>query len=207
MLIIIAVLFQSCKNNLTRERASEMILQKNKFPSEDFREINLTFNKEGSINVNDTQNVPPPEKDELLSKLEQAGIITYSVEIISSELVYETWWKEGLGYSISNEDTKKQWRQEGYAPTYTLKRFYYHNGILTEKGKQYSKDGLQFKIGQTDFGEVNGMIENQALNMTEVKYSKIYNPNEIGTLIFNKQIDSSQNTAIFRKYDDGWRIE
>lgn len=206
-LIVILFLFQSCKNNLTREKAKDLILQKKNFPIEDFREITLSYDREGTVNVMDTAQKTLPDKDELLSKLEKSGIITYTVEVTYSELVNETWWKGGLGFRLNSEETKQEWRQEGINPVYTLRQYYHHNGILTDKGKQYSADGYQFKIAETDFGEVTGILENQALNMTEVKYSKVYIPNEIGTLVFNKQIDSSQNTAVFRKYDDGWRVE
>lgn len=206
--IVIFILFfplQSCKNKLTREEAKEKIIQKNNLPISETKEVGLSFTKEYTRNFMDTQNIPLPDKDEKLIKLEQAEIITYSLEQISSVVTNETWWEEGLGYRCNNDEQRNAFRQRGINPVYTLNQTYIHNAVLTSKGKQYSIDGLNFIIATTDFGEIEGILENN--NQAEVIYTKKYIPNEIGTLLFNKQPETTEHKVIFIKNNNMWQIE
>ncbi|MFA4852676.1 MAG: hypothetical protein WC599_09180 [Bacteroidales bacterium] len=97
----------------------------------------------------------------------------------------------------------------------SIKR-YYLGGIsgmeLTETGKQYlienkNRYNKTFKISDLDFGEITGIVEQDGSNKAEVNYTLIRkNVTPFGKA-FGLNEGAFNNSVIFIKYDDGWRIE
>lgn len=90
---------------------------------------------------------------------------------------------------------------------YQVKVIYKHNGVLTEKGKKDYVGGSSFRVSTTTFGEITGIVRNKSMNIVEVKYTVFETPTPFGVTAFNMQERTIEKTEIFRKYDDGWRIE
>lgn len=210
--ILVILLISSCNKPLTRDVAKDLIIQKYKYPQVDIRNYDLSTTKEYDLNSTkkeiSTSDYTPP-KLEFLSKLENAGFITYSLDLLSANVYGDTWWgvgkEEGMGFS--QEINYFTGKKTGRIHKYDIKAIYKHSGILTEKGKQDFIDGNRFKVSNTAFGEITGMVESKGLNITEVKYTTIVTPTSFGQAIFNIQGRTIENSAAFRKYDDGWRIE
>lgn len=87
-------------------------------------------------------------------------------------------------------------------------------GQLTESGSQYfvskiDRDFIEMAVAQVDFDRVLGIREIPALNSAEVEYTeKIKKLTPVGEIYNDLNIGKTYNvTAIFIKYNDGWRIE
>ena len=89
---------------------------------------------------------------------------------------------------------------------------------LTEKGKQYAASSqyktdnmwikkMKVKGAKLDFGQITGIVVQKESNITEVQYQIVREVNPFGIIIANLNSGTINKTAIFRKYDDGWRIE
>ena len=81
---------------------------------------------------------------------------------------------------------------------------------ITEEGRRYivsnDNDYATFKTAELDFGEITGIIENEELNNAEVQYTLIRkNVTPFGKAK-NLLEGKVSKSALFTKYDDGWRI-
>jgi len=85
---------------------------------------------------------------------------------------------------------------------------------LTEKGKQYVANqtsdrykhiNLTCKVSDLEFVGVDGISQQKGSNMATVKYSQTRRVTPWGTAI-NLKDGTFESSAIFTKYDDGWRI-
>lgn len=187
--IIILLLATSC-GNLIRGKAKEEIIKNQQLPQ--------------------SENAELPKKyrifDELTQYLNVPGFEYYSV--------YETKLKalESMGYIILKEE-QYMYDAGGIVGSWLIK---YMNVELTDKGKKDlisdNENGYTIKFCDLDFGEVTGMVENKAFNLTEVNYTTVRtNVSEFGKGV--KELKggsittmSFNHVARFSKYDDGWRI-
>lgn len=90
---------------------------------------------------------------------------------------------------------------------------------LTDKGKQYAVseeyttdnmyiNNINVRAATIDFGEITGIIEHKEFNVAEVQYTIVRKDiTPFGKIAFNIQDGMIAESAMFRKYDDGWRIE
>lgn len=204
LVTISSSLLSGCKRELSREEAEKLIIQKDKLPFDDIREISLFEEKSVDFESTSRDAQYLPAKEGLMLNLENGGFITYSVKSISIEYLHDTYWQEGLGFSAIGwpMDPNKEFVHKFY-----FRGTYDHIGKLTEKGKLYFVNGRSFKVGKTEFGSVTGIVESNGLNITEVEYTVVYIPNELGRSIFNLQGNTYKRSVSFRKYDDGWRIQ
>lgn len=205
VLISSLFIFSSCDNKLSREKAKELIIQKYNLPYDDVSPIELNVEKSIKFTASNKNSHNEITKEDILARLEQGGFITYTIDRVSSEVIDETWWSGGIGYDSQIDFFTKQ-IDLSRVLVYTIQETYNHVGKLTEKGKQYLINGNSFKVGKTEFGLVTGTVESKGLNITEVTYSLVYSPNELGSQVFNLQGATKEMSESFRKYDDGWRI-
>lgn len=207
LFILIIVTFQSCKKDLTREEAKVLIVEKYNLPRVTNREYTLSTEREYDLTstTKDVSDYTPPKLDFLI-KLEDAGLASYSISLLSSNVYDETWYSEsGSGYSSPLDYFTG--KDAGRTHKYNIKATYLHSCVLTEKGKQDFDGGNSFKVTRTDFGEITGIVKSEGLNVTEVEYTLVETPTNFGMSIFDMQNKVFKQTATFRKYDDGWRIE
>lgn len=210
--ILVILLISSCTKPLTLDVAKDLIIQKYQYPQVDIRNYELSTTKEYDListkeKISTSDYTPPKLK--FLSELENAGFITYSFDLLSANVYGSRW--DGVGDEAGPGFTREikyfTGKKTGRRHTYLIKAIYKHSGILTEKGKQDFIDENRFKVSNTAFGEITGMVESKELNITEVKYTTIVTPTSFGQAIFNIQGQTIEDSVEFRKYDDGWRIE
>lgn len=202
---LIGFSLMSC-NKLSSEKAKNLILQKYNLPADNIRDILVSVDREITLTSTskDPDDYTPPKFDDLLL-LEQEGLIDYSIEKVSSTVLDSAWWKDGCGYSSPFDYFTG--KDAGRILKYQVKVIYKHNGVLTEKGKKDYVGGSSFRVSTTTFGEITGIVRNKSMNIVEVKYTVFETPTPFGVTAFNMQERTIEKTEIFRKYDDGWRIE
>ena len=203
--IILPFIF-SCSSKLNREMAEKIIIQTYQLPYDDIREINFTAETSSQFITTEKDGHDIPPKQGLLLKMEQEGLITYSINRTSSEIVEKLWWT-GFGGYDTNIDYFTKKVDPSRVLKYTIRETYQHVGTLTERGKQFLVNGNNFKVSKKEFGTISGIVESQGLNITEVRYTVIETPTPFGIAVFELQNGTVEKSATFRKYDDGWRIE
>lgn len=175
---------------LTRDEAEKLIKEKIGFPQDVLQEFNNTeLKKSGYYFKSQTNGVAPVytgesrefEKSPLFSYLENNGLITITTQNVEnrSDLVYY------------------------YDFRYDFSEYYVAN--FTENARQFVI-GNSVKVATIVFGEITGIIERKELNIAEVNYStKKTNITPFGNA-YNVNEEVFNNTQVFNKYDDGWRI-
>jgi hypothetical protein len=90
---------------------------------------------------------------------------------------------------------------------------------LTEQGKQYAVSsvfntdnmyiqGINVKVAKLDFGEITGIVERKEFNMAQVEYTIVRTEiTPFGRIAFKYNESPETKTAVFSKFDDGWRIQ
>ncbi|MBL0202354.1 MAG: hypothetical protein IPP81_20015 [Chitinophagaceae bacterium] len=95
----------------------------------------------------------------------------------------------------------------------------YPNATITENGMKYVKSkphstgnpyetGIDVLVASIDFGEITGIIINEGAKTAQVDYTLIRKVTPFGSSRqFKLQESPSNESKLFRKYDDGWRIQ
>ena len=88
----------------------------------------------------------------------------------------------------------------------------YMNVVLTDKAKQLQGESTgkyyKLEISHKEVGFVTGIKETEKGKRAEVDFSILNHSNELAKILAPKlnQTNEEPYTAIFEKYDDGWRI-
>jgi hypothetical protein len=139
-----------------------------------------------------------PPRIELFTKLEQAGLIEYSIDVVHTEIQ-----RQHYPYS---ELTKK-----GYVKYYGNLECLgnaYHNATFTSKGKEFTLSNGQVITSTIEFGEITGIIQSENGNSARVEFTlNRTNITPFGRIVFNLKEDHENRILDFIKYDDGWRIQ
>jgi hypothetical protein len=213
IVMIIPLLF-GCSNSLTREKAEKLIMKKYNLPFDETRAINISLQTSDEFKSlsSDTHNTPSKQGE--MINLEKEGLITYTIERISSYTQKEWYdpnsgrygeWMEPQG-NMYGESFIKAMFNKGYKISYIIKDTYQHTGKLTEEGRKYLVSENIFKVARKEFGEITGIVERKELNISEVQYTeRIKDITPFGKVLGLYE-ETINKTATFTKYDDGWRI-
>lgn len=142
-------------------------------------------------------------------------------EAILQKIKFPTYEKgdfEAVFYNVSAHLDVPQFeklQQAGYI-TYNLDGWW-RTAQITEQGKQYvlgpSEDRgygrtyIPVKTSVFEFGEVTGIQNFPDQNMTEVTYTVKRTTTPFGKYLFGETDGYLDRKAIFRKFDDGWRMD
>lgn len=141
-----------------------------------------------------------------LAELERLGLVTYDIQLVERKVGDGTWWDGGApgrgnGWSIS---------RPGYVFGYEIKETYRHIGNLTTLGSHYitvENGRLRGKTGNIQFDMVNGIAEEPDGITAQVQYTeKFTDITPVGEYL-GKQEERFPKNCIFKRYDDGWRME
>lgn len=161
----LSLILFSCKSNeLTREKAKEIIITKNNFPSFQKKEFQTS-----SYHISVNRDVPTFEK------LQQAGLITYNLDDLYLTAEFT---EKGKEFVVSQE-------RKGY----------------------YVDKFVDVKVAILSFGEVTGIQKMSEKNIAEVSYTVNRTCTPFGQYLFNYSDGVVTQKAIFKQYDDGWRME
>jgi hypothetical protein len=191
MLIVGMCAFTSCSNELSRDASADRI--KEKYPSEVTYTFDFGSQTYGSIWLGwSYQKVMKSISDveSTLDSLQQLGYLTW-------EKRYQA--KSNGPYAINlKPDFGKGFYNYVIYPTEKMKPL-----IKQQRGTQYT-----VLVGEIVFEGVTG-ITSRGDDVREVVYSLGYKYNELGQKLLppNEMKNRSEGKAIFRKYDDGWRIQ
>lgn len=192
IIIMLSLLFYSCSNELNRNKAKELIIRELQLPKQEVREIKKIY--EGKRYADNLGGIIYPQKfnwGRLISdidkweaeNLKNDGYITFDIKTNIKETTYN----DRVTFSINNK-----------AKEY----------IISEDNEKY-----ELKICELEFGEITGIkIEGERGNKAIVNFT--INPTnltpfgEVKTYFKKPYIDklTTNHTAIFELYDDGWRI-
>lgn len=195
----------SCNNKLSREKAESLIIAKYNLPQEETEAIDLYEQTSTKFKTSSKDDHNVPSKQGVMLFLEQEGLITYNIELISSD-IDEIWWDDatGFGYGVELNDVEHL-KSNGYRQEFRIDETYSHTGILTEEGTQFVS-GRGFRTAKLVFGEITGIVERKDFNIAEVNYTL----RRVDITPFGRALNVSEETifrtANFTRYDDGWRI-
>lgn len=177
--VFVACLLSGCNSQLTRGHARERIVEELKLPSEVAGTLELF-----------SRYKPIVDSSEFMRTLQDQDLVT--VKPI------------GLIRSADYEPGNYKWPMAS----------------LTEKGKRYAvgeahvthrdrsgpiQETVEVIFEIVEFGQVTGIAENQLAGTAEVDYTLLHKPTPFGEFV-GRQPATTVDRAVFKKYDDGWRL-
>lgn len=185
--MIISLLF-SCSKPLSREEATKQLKQKLQLPKNIYNEFesnqlkaSVGFIKWDSGSPDSYEKNDQYPKSNFFTILENEGLITIQVQRVDID--------KHLWYAA--------------AERFDYEEYYLAN--FTAMARPFV-NGNSVKVATLEFGEITGIIERKELNIAEVNYTtKKTNITPFG-YAYNVNEEVFNNTEVFNKYDDGWRI-
>lgn len=188
VLLFSPLLLIGCSNGdeLTRAKATELILMDNDFPREKFTPISLGTVQTGALSKQYDLFAPELNKSELgRAKM-----------IVKSPRVYEIELTEKGSKFVRN-------KEKNMGSNFVLDQ-------VLGKGK-YERYKASIVTYEVSFGEITGITYlNEQQTIAQVEYTEIYEPTPFASLKIpggwiEKKIDSMSVKAKFQLYDNGWR--
>jgi hypothetical protein len=182
-LSVSCLLLFSCSKDLSRDKAKDLIIKTNGFPTYETAKINKEYLKlwECLYKMRDWEGgfIGCGAFPENLTNFQNSGLIVIGQKNI-----------EGIN---------------GW--TGTLQSWVVYTVTLTDEGKKYlvseSDKEIEFKTCELDFGEITGVQTQTQVKAATANYTIIRKATPFG---FNVPQGTENRTANFSLFDDGWRI-
>lgn len=187
LVLFILYILSGCSSNLSRDEAKDSIIRSLRLPSYRTMDINKIYIKSYSSSGWTVCLIYGDKYDDVKSNLlyamsEGAIVITENGPLGQCNIVQAV---------ISLTDAGKQYLIREYTK---------------ERDDAGTSDVFEVKTCDIVFGEITGIIQNKESNFAEVRYTlEKKNISPFGKA-FGVKPEIINRTAMFTKYDDGWRI-
>lgn len=196
-----APLLLACDQSLSRSDAAAKIRQAYGFPQDETRGFESSQSG-GQVRFPTYPNDPndpvcPSHPCEGVRYAPGGG----SIEPKSA--MYEQLANDGFATIRTIPDTVENWLDPYGSPRMITIRYRY-DAELTTKASPYVSNGM-LKVATLDFGEVTGIVNAPERNTAQVDFTVRRTVTPLGPA-FGLSDEAMTRSAVFTKYDDGWRL-